>query len=276
MVWSRTRPLSSEEHTGEHAAIGKAVFKGRARLAQNNDRVEGEDELSDEEMEETQSDGKTRNSKACRQRGWWKTGNVAACICSAGMTAWVHKECTTLDQTSIVNLHQAWDCTEEKDECEVRLTGPERDYWLGSEAGRVGSYEFQGAVFGIDGSNHEGHMGSGCCRLGAPEADKQARVGREEEGTSSNRPELGGAVLALRQAELSEDVLILCDNESVLKAIKKWIGQGGRATLANAPDADILREIVELLQTRTEASRRSRPEPAGAGLRGYPGPIDII
>ena len=83
-------------------------------------------------------------------------------------------------------------------------------------------------------------------------------------------------MLALRQAELSEDVLILCDNESVLKAIKKWIGQGGRATLANAPDADILREIVELLQTRTEASRRSRPEPAGAGLRGYPGPIDII
>ena len=129
------------------------------------------------------------------------------------MTAWVHKECTTLDQTSIVNLHQAWDCTEEKDECEVRLTGPERDYWLGSEAGRVGSYEFQGAVFGIDGSNHEGHMGSGCCRLGAPEADKQARVGREEEGTSSNRPDLGGVVLALRQAELSEDVLILCYNE---------------------------------------------------------------
>ena len=255
VVWSRTRPLSSEEHTGEHAAIGKAVFKGRARLAQNNDRVEGEDELSDEEMEETQSDGKTRNSKACRQRGWWKTGNVAACICSAGMTAWVHKECTTLDQTSIVNLHQAWDCTEEKDECEVRLTGPERDYWLGSEAGRVGSYEFQGAVFGIDGSNHEGHMGSGCCRMGAPEADKQARVGREEEGTSSNRPELGGVVLALRQAELSEDVLILCDNESVLKAIKKWIGQGGRATLANAPDADILREIVELLRTRIETGR---------------------
>jgi ribonuclease HI len=171
------------------------------------------------------------------------------------MTAWVHKECTTLDQTSIVNLHQAWNCTEKKDECEVRLTGLGRDYWLGSEAGRVGSYEFQGAVFGIDGSNHEGHMGSGCCRLGAPEVDKQARVGREEEGTSSNRPELGGVVLALRQAELSEDVLILCDNESVLKAIKKWIGQGGRATLANAPDADILREIVELLRTRIEAGR---------------------
>ena len=33
-----------------------------------------------------------------------------------------------------------------------------------------------------------------------PEADQQIRVGREEEGTSSNRPELGGVVLALQKA----------------------------------------------------------------------------
>ena len=49
-----------------------------------------------------------------------------------------------------------------------------------------------------------------------PGADQQIRVGREEEGTNSNRPELAGVVLALRQAELTDDVLILCDNESVL------------------------------------------------------------
>ena len=57
------------------------------------------------------------------------------------------------------------------------------------------------------------------------------------------------------QAELSEDVLILCDNESVLKVIKNWIVQGGRATLAEAPDADILREILELLRARIEVGR---------------------
>ena len=119
----------------------------------------------------------------------------------------------------------------------------------------MGGYEFQGVVFGIDGSNHRGHMGAGCCRLGAPDADKMARVGREEEGSSSNRPELGGVVLALKQAELHEDVLILCDNESVLKVIRKWVGQGGRATMAGAPDADILREILELLRARINAGR---------------------
>ena len=40
-----------------------------------------------------------------------------------------------------------------------------------------------------------------------------------------------------------------------MKAGKKWVGQGGRATLADAPDADILREILELLRMRIEAGR---------------------
>ena len=62
-------------------------------------------------------------------------------------------------------------------------------------------------------------------------------------------------MLALRQAELDEDALILCDNESVLKVIRKWVGQGGRASLARAPDADILGEILELLRARINAGR---------------------
>jgi len=62
-------------------------------------------------------------------------------------------------------------------------------------------------------------------------------------------------VLALQSAALSEDVLLLCDNEAVLCAIKKWVGQGGKATLATAPDADILREIVCLLTQRVRAWR---------------------
>jgi ribonuclease HI len=98
-------------------------------------------------------------------------------------------------------------------------------------------------------------MGSGCCKFKEGEADKRARVGREEEGTSSNRPELGGIVLALQSAALSEDVLLLCDNEAVLCTIKKWVEQGGKATLATAPDADILKDIICLLTRRTRAGR---------------------
>ena len=80
-------------------------------------------------------------------------------------------------------------------------------------------------------------------------------MGREEEGASSNRPELGGVVLSLQSAALSEDALSLCDNEAVLRVIKKWVGQGGKAMLAKAPDADILREIVCLLTQRVRAGR---------------------
>ena len=65
----------------------------------------------------------------------------------------------------------------------------------------------------------------------------------------------GRVVLALQSAALSEDVLLLCDNEAVLCAIKKWVGQGRKATLATAPDADILREIVCLLTQRVRAWR---------------------
>ena len=87
------------------------------------------------------------------------------------------------------------------------------------------------------------------------EADKCARVGKEQEGTSSNRPEFEGVVLALQSAALSDDALLLCDNEAVLCVIRKWVGQGGKATLSTAPDADILREIVCLLTQRMQAGR---------------------
>jgi len=49
---------------------------------------------------------------------------------------------------------------------------------------------------------------------------------------SSNRPELGGVVLALRSAALSDDALLLCDNEAVLRVIKKWVGQGRKSNVS--------------------------------------------
>ena len=126
---------------------------------------------------------------------------------------------------------------------------------MGTEIGQLGGYGFQGVALGVDGSCKDGRMGAGCCKFRKEGEDRRARVGREEEGASSNRPELGGVVLALQSAALSEDSLLLCDNEAVLRVIKKWVGQEGKATLATAPDADILREIVCLLTQRVRAGR---------------------
>ena len=62
-------------------------------------------------------------------------------------------------------------------------------------------------------------------------------------------------MLALQSAALSADALLVCDNEAVLCVIKKGVGQAGKATVAIAPDADILREIVCLLTRRVRAGR---------------------
>jgi len=64
-------------------------------------------------------------------------------------------------------------------------------------------------------------------------------VGREEERSSSNHPELAAFVLALRSTPVTKSMLYLCDKQALLKAVKGWVGEGGKATLVGAPDADI-------------------------------------
>jgi len=40
-------------------------------------------------------------------------------------------------------------------------------------------------------------------------------------------------------------MLYLCDNQALLKAVKRWVGEGGKTTLVGAPDADILLEAID-------------------------------
>jgi ribonuclease HI len=151
-------------------------------------------------------------------------------------------------------METAWEAENDKDECIVNLEGPQRNYWLGSEAGMLGCYWFSGVVFAGDGSpaDHKGRMGAGAYCLGDLDVQQCVGVGREEEGTSSNRPELAALVLALRKTRFTDNLLYLCDNQLLLKAVQKWTGEGPKQTTANAPDADILREIMELLKMRVQ------------------------
>jgi len=45
----------------------------------------------------------------------------------------------------------------------------------------------------------------------------------------------------------------LCDNQSLLKAVTRWIVEGENATLVGAPDADILAAAIEILRKRIAA-----------------------
>jgi ribonuclease HI len=97
-----------------------------------------------------------------------------------------------------------------------------------------------------DGSCDKGVMGAGvyCLTTGN---SLSARVGRETEGGSSNRPEHGAACLALRDAR-DDDRTLVCvsDSENMLSSIERWIGEGSLLCLHHHKD-DILREILELL-----------------------------
>ena len=77
-------------------------------------------------------------------------------------------------------------------------TGIEREHWMGTEIGRLGGYGFGGTVPAGDGSNQKGgKMGEGYVNLQKQRKSQQRKVGREEEASTSNRPELVAFVLAL-------------------------------------------------------------------------------
>jgi len=81
-------------------------------------------------------------------------------------------------------------------------------------------------------------------------------VWREEEGSSSNWPELAAFSLALHDTLIEELLLYLCDNQSLLKpseAVNRWIGEGRKATLVGAPDQDNLAATIEILRKRIAA-----------------------
>jgi len=89
-------------------------------------------------------------------------------------------------------------------------------------------------------------MGAGYNNLRRKKKKQQCKVGREEEVSSSNQPELEAFLLALCDT-LIEPLLYLCDDQSLLRAVNRWIGEGGKATLMGAPDADILAAAIEIL-----------------------------
>ena len=82
---------------------------------------------------------------------------------------------------------------------------------------------------------------------------ESSKVGREEEGVSSNRPELVGLRECLEAHEDHVHLLYLTDSEVSLQTIHKWIGCGAKLNLSKSPDADILKVIIVKLQKRVEA-----------------------
>ena len=71
----------------------------------------------------------------------------------------------------------------------IELQGLEREYWLGTEAGRLGCYDFSEETWAGDGSANKGEMGAGSACLQRQNKCLVARVGREEEGVKTLLPD---------------------------------------------------------------------------------------
>ena len=51
-----------------------------------------------------------------------------------------------MDEDALLRLQGAWETPEQKDECSVCVDDLEWDYWMGTEVGQLGGYEFQGVI----------------------------------------------------------------------------------------------------------------------------------
>jgi len=118
---------------------------------------------------------------------------------------------------------------------------------MGTEIDRLGGYGYRATDTAGGRSNHQGgEMGAGYVNLRGGKQIQQRKVGREEEGSSSNRPELAAFVLTvLCGTPVTKSMLYLYDHQVLLKAANRWAGEGGKATLVETIDADILREAKE-------------------------------
>ncbi len=56
---------------------------------------------------------------------------------------------------------------------------------------------------------------------------------------------MGAYVVILRRTPDHEDLLTSTDIEVLCRLVGRWVGQGGKASLANTADADILEFILE-------------------------------
>jgi len=83
------------------------------------------------------------------------------------------------------------------------------------------------------------------------------RVGREEEGVSSLRPELAMIASTLQATVLEVDLLYLCYSEAALNKVSQWIGIGPRTTFAGDANIDIITSIIKCIRERVLRGART-------------------
>ena len=111
----------------------------------------------------------------------------------------------------------------------------------------MGGYNFPGQIAASDGSEGNGSMDTVFIVLKNPKATGSIRVVRTEEGTDSTRAEMADLLEVLIGANVNENLVVMVvmvDNQSILREISRWVGEGGRTFLALSANPDILWMII--------------------------------
>jgi hypothetical protein len=77
------------------------------------------------------------------------------------MEIWVPKSGKKFSQESIEKIWESFRNDTPQDTCEVKLEGPEKEWWSDTELGLLWTYGFSGYVTASDGSVGTGSMGVG-------------------------------------------------------------------------------------------------------------------
>ncbi len=206
-------------------------------------------------------------------KGWWRKGDIRTTKPRKTFECWVKttSDVPTGAQKSLAEALTTPQHNVGKDAYTVDLESDEKLYWLGTESGLLGAFGFEGACTAGDGSCDPPtkSMGSGFCNFSTMQWNtttplshallqeqrlrESSKVGREEEGLSSNRPELVALRECLEAHDDHIDLLYLTDSEATLQAIHKWIGGGAKLNLSRSSDADVLKDIILKIQKRVEA-----------------------
>jgi len=152
VVWCKSKKGAEEIRSFELS--GKEIFS-------NYDETKSKEE----KHKKNGSKKKAHRGQSVRYRSWWKQGNIKMAVSEDYASCWVHKNLivTTKQIQALLTTARA---SGGKDECQVRLTGIEWEYWMGTGIGRLGGYGFQGTVTAADGSSQKGgKMGTGNVNL---------------------------------------------------------------------------------------------------------------
>jgi ribonuclease HI len=210
----------------------------------------GDNKDSDREHEgETQNEGWTGGS--VRHQNRWRSGQVKLAQSRVTMECWV-SGWTAPKQEVTETVREAWMWESGKDECIQTDAGPEATYCRGTEFIRMGGYDFPGQIAASDGSEDNGTMGTGFIVLGNSATTGSIRVGRTEEDTDSTRAEMSDLLEVLIGAKVTENPVVMVDNQSILREISRWVGEGGRTFLDLSANPDILRIVIGRLCMRIE------------------------